>query len=244
MAAQGSEAMKSAINGCVLALAATFAVGMAGQAMADTTIKLTEVITSPQRTEFLKGQLAEFEKANPKIHNLFLQVLDDGRMTDNKGNTVSFRNAIIIATSNAGSEYIREEVEKKTPVDKKFQHQLLEYLQSKNIFKPELLNRFDDVITFKPLGQEQITKVTKLLLQELQDTMDKQDITLSYDEAVIEKIAKEGFDEEFGARPLRRYLQDTIEDLLAQKRLTKEIDRGKKVAVSIDGTGAFVLTIT
>jgi len=188
--------------------------------------------------------LDEFEKANPKIHNLFLQVLDDGRLTDNKGNTVSFRNAIIIATSNAGSEFIREQVAKKVPLDKAFQHQLLEYLQSKGIFRPELLNRFDDVVTFRPLGPEQITKVTKLLLQELQGSMDKQDITLSFDDAVIEKIAQEGFDEEFGARPLRRYLQDTIEDLIAQKRLTKEIDRGKKVTVSIDGTGAFQVNIT
>lgn len=187
--------------------------------------------------------LDEFEKANSKIHNLFLQVLDDGRLTDNKGTTVSFRNAIIIATSNAGSEFIREEVEKKTPIDKAFQHKLLTYLQEKGIFKPELLNRFDDVVTFKPLGADQITKVIKLLLQDLQGVMDKQDITVTFDDAVVEKIASEGVDTEFGARPLRRYIQDTIEDLFAQKRLTKEIDRGAKVLVTIDGTGAFKLSV-
>lgn len=182
--------------------------------------------------------LDEFEKANPKIHNLFLQVFDDGRLTDNKGNTVSFRNSIIIATSNAGSEFIREEIEKGTAIDKNFQHRLLEQLQSQGIFKPELLNRFDDVVIFKPLGPEQVTAVVKLLLEELKNTMAKQDVTLYFDDAVIDKISQEGFDKEFGARPLRRYIQDTIEDILAQKRLTKEITRGKTVSFTIDGTGA------
>ena len=188
--------------------------------------------------------LDEFEKANPAIHNLFLQVLDDGRLTDNKGTTVSFGNAIIIATSNAGSEFIREEVEKGTKIDKQFEQRLLEQLQTKGIFKPELLNRFDDIVTFNPLGPEQVVAVTKLMLDELTKNMEKQDITLSFDEAVIEKITKEGFDEDFGARPLRRYLQDTVEDMIAQKRLTKEIDRGSKVAFIIDGTGALHATVT
>jgi len=188
--------------------------------------------------------LDEFEKANPKIHNLFLQVLDDGRLTDNKGVTVSFRNAIIIATSNAGSEFIREEVGKGTKIDKEFQQRLLEYLQTKNIFKPELLNRFDDVVTFKPLGEAQVVQVIKLLLGSLAKTLTDQDIKLIVDDAVIEKIAKEGFDSEFGARPLRRYIQDNIEDMIAQKKLTKELDRGKTAAFSIDGTGALKLTVS
>ncbi len=188
--------------------------------------------------------LDEFEKAHASIHNLFLQVLDDGRLTDNKGTTVSFRNAIIIATSNAGSEFIREEVEKGTAINKAFEQRLLEQLQTKGIFKPELLNRFDDVVTFKPLGPEQVTSVTKLMLNALAKAMQKQDITLTFDEAVIEKITKEGFDQDFGARPLRRYLQDTVEDMIAQKRLTKEIDRGSNVAFVIDGTGALHADIT
>lgn len=188
--------------------------------------------------------LDEFEKAHPSIHNLFLQILDDGRLTDNKGTTVSFRNAIIIATSNAGSEYIREEIEKGSAIDKKFEQGLLEQLQSKGIFKPELLNRFDDIVTFKPLGPEQVVAVTNLMLGELKKNMEKQDITLSFDDAVIEKITTEGFDQDFGARPLRRYIQDTVEDMIAQKRLTKEIDRGSKVAFVIDGTGALHATVT
>jgi len=182
--------------------------------------------------------LDEFEKANAKIHNLFLQVFDDGRLTDNKGNTVSFRNAIIIATSNAGSEFIREEIEKGTKIDSNFQHRLLDQLQSQGIFKPELLNRFDDVVIFKPLGKEQVTAVVRLLLEALKNDMEKQDIKVYFDDAVIAKIAQEGFDAEFGARPLRRYIQDTIEDVIAQKKLTKEIIRGKTVTFSLDGTGA------
>jgi len=188
--------------------------------------------------------LDEFEKANPIIHNLFLQVLDDGRLTDNKGVTASFRDCIIIATSNAGSEFIREAVAKQTPIDKKFQQQLLDFLQIKGIFKPELLNRFDDVITFKPLAGDEVKQVVRLLLQNFANMLQKEDITLTFDDAVVEKIAKEGFDEEFGARPLRRYIQDTIEDAIAQKRLTNEIKRGSKVACFVDGTGAIALTIT
>jgi ATP-dependent Clp protease ATP-binding subunit ClpC len=188
--------------------------------------------------------LDEFEKAHTQIHNLFLQVLDDGRLTDNKGVTVSFRNCIIIATSNAGSEYIREEVAKGTVIDKQFQHNLLNYLQTKAIFKPELLNRFDDVVTFKPLGEQEVTQVIKLMLQSLSNTLAEQDIKLVVDDAVIVKIAKEGFDRDFGARPLRRYIQDNIEDLIAQKKLKNEVTRGKTAAFSIDAGGHLQLIIS
>lgn len=188
--------------------------------------------------------LDEFEKAHPKIHNLFLQVLDDGRLTDNKGVTVSFRNALIIATSNAGSEFIREEVGKGTAVDKKFQSRLLDYLQTNKIFKPELLNRFDGIIVFKPLGQTEMKQVVRLLLKKISQDLEKQDIKITFDDAVIEKITEEGFDPEFGARPLNRYIQDNIEDLIAKSKLTGEITRGKNINVVIDGTTNIQLVIT
>ena len=178
--------------------------------------------------------LDEFEKASSNILNLFLQVLDDGRLTDNKGKTVSFTNAIIIATSNAASEFIREEVNKGTPMDKKFAQNLLEFLQTKEIFKPELLNRFDGIIVFKPLGQNEVQQVTQILLKELSEKILEQDITVSFDEKLIDKIIKEGFDEQFGARPINRYIQDNIEDLLAQKILKDEIKRGSKISISVD----------
>jgi ATP-dependent Clp protease ATP-binding subunit ClpC len=187
--------------------------------------------------------LDEFEKANPKILDLFLQVLDDGRLTDNKGNTVSFRDAIIIATSNAGSEFIREEVEKGTPIDKAFQQKLLEYLQSNHLFKPELLNRFDGVITFKPLGSAQIRQVIRIMLQSVVKALEEQDIKVIFDDAVIEKIVQEGFDKEFGARPLRRYIQDNIEDIIAKEKLAQKLQRGQTIEFSVDGTYAITVSV-
>jgi len=193
-----------------------------------------ELIDKILENPFSLVLLDEFEKASSNILNLFLQVLDDGRLTDNKGKTVSFTNAIIIATSNAASEFIREEVNKGTPIDKKFQQNLLEFLQTKGIFKPELLNRFDGIIVFKPLGGSEIEEITKILLKELSDKMLEQDITVSCDEKIVQKIIKEGFDEQFGARPINRYIQNNIEDLLAQKILKDEIKRGNKIFISTD----------
>lgn len=188
--------------------------------------------------------LDEFEKAHPKIHNLFLQVLDDGRLTDNKGVTVSFDNALIIATSNAGSEFVREEIGSGTTLDKKFHTKLLDFLQTNKIFKPELLNRFDGVIIFKPLGQEEVKQVVRLLLNKIIRELDKQDIKITFDNAVIEKITCEGFDKEFGARPLSRYIQDNIEDKIAKRKLLGEIIRGKKINIGIDGMNNIQLVIT
>lgn len=181
--------------------------------------------------------LDEFEKAHPMIHNLFLQVLEDGRLTDNKGHTVSFLNAMVIATSNAGSEFIRETVTKGGTLDKAFHQSLLDHLQTKGIFKPELLNRFDDVITFRPLGREEVSQITKLLLNSLTNRLREQDITVTFDEKIINKIATEGSDEQFGARPLRRYIQDQIEDKLAQLKLQDKLTRGSNVTLTIDQSG-------
>lgn len=187
--------------------------------------------------------LDEFEKAHPKIHDLFLQVLDDGRLTDNKGITVSFRNAMIIATSNAGSEFIREEIEKGAQIDKVFHKRLLDQLMANKLFKPELLNRFDDVIIFKPLGQAEVKQVVGLMLKKITMDLDKQDIKISFDDAVIEKIVQEGYDQEFGARPLRRYIQDNIEDQIAKRKLTGEIARGKTVNIGVDGAGNIQVSV-
>jgi len=178
--------------------------------------------------------LDEFEKADPKILDLFLQVLDDGRLTDNKGKTISFANAIIIATSNAGSEFIREEIQKGTKVDKNFKTNLLDYLQKQGIFKPELLNRFDEIVIFKPLGEKEVVAITKLMLVQFQKNLKDKDIEINFDDNIITKIASEGFDKEFGARPLKRFIQDNIEDLIAQKILKDEIKRGDKITVSVN----------
>ncbi len=175
--------------------------------------------------------LDEFEKAHEKILNLFLQVFDDGRMTNELGKTTSFSNTIIIATSNAGSEFIRESLVNDTALDSKT---LLDYLQQNAIFTPELLNRFDDIVVFKPLNSPEISQVTKLLLSDLKAKMSVQDIILSFDSAAIDKIATGGYNAEFGARPLTRYIQDNLEDVIAKKMLNGEIVRGDKVFVSVD----------
>ncbi|MCL4353790.1 ATP-dependent Clp protease ATP-binding subunit [Patescibacteria group bacterium] len=185
--------------------------------------------------------LDEFEKAHPDILDLFLQVLDDGRLTNAHGKTVSFRNSIIIATSNAGSELIREELAK-SPQDT-FSRQLLDRLQIKEIFKPELLNRFDSIVVFKPLGQKEIFQITGLLLAKVTQRLKEEDINLSFDEKVKAKIAKEGFNEEFGARPLRRFIQNSIENVLAQKMLSSEILRGNNVLVSTDSAGNITFSV-
>ncbi len=188
--------------------------------------------------------LDEFEKADLKILDLFLQVFDDGRLTDNKGKTVSFINSIIIATSNAASEYIREQVAKGVKVDGAFYSQLLEYLQTKQIFKPELLNRFDAIIVFKPLDQDQIKEVVKILLLGLSQNLKEKDITVLFDDKVITKITLEGFDKDFGARPLRRFIQNNIEDLIAQKMLKDEIKRGDRIVISVDSVNNIVVNKT
>jgi len=193
--------------------------------------QLTEAVYDNPNSLIL---LDEFEKADQNILDLFLQVLDDGRLTDNKGKTVSFANCIIIATSNAASEFVREEVGKGVLVDKKFQESLINFLETNGLFKPELLNRFDDIVTFKPLDPAEITQITKLLLTGVIKNLSERDITVYFDEKIVSKVAVEGYDKDFGARPLKRFIQDKIEDLIAQEMLKEQIKRGDKVLISVN----------
>ncbi|MBU2632471.1 AAA family ATPase, partial [Patescibacteria group bacterium] len=178
--------------------------------------------------------LDEFEKAHANIEDLFLQILEDGRLTDNKGKTVNFGNCIIIATSNAGAETIRQEIKTKTIIGDGFKKELLDKLQKDVIFKPELLNRFDEIVVFKSLNQEEIKKITKLLLSDVSLKLKEKDIDIDFGEDVVLKIVAEGFDDEFGARPLRRFIQDNIEDVIAKKILLGELVRGDKALVLVD----------
>lgn len=185
--------------------------------------------------------LDEFEKAHPGILDVFLQVLDDGRLTSNSGKSISLDNSLIIATSNAGSEYIRQEITKGTVIDKAFYKNLLDLLQSQHLFKPELLNRFDQIVVFKPLAKEQIAVIAQMMLKSITKTMEEKDITVTFSQKSLEKIVNEGYEIEFGARPLRRYIQDNIEDILSKKLLSDEIKRGSKIEISTDSSGAFVI---
>ena len=179
--------------------------------------------------------LDEFEKAHPHLLDIFLQVLDEGMLTDNRGEKVSFKDTIIIATSNGGSEILREErnVEKK---------ELVDYLMKNNIFKPELLNRFDEIVMFTPLGIEEARQISKLILTVELKKLEEQQIEVVFDQKVIEKIASEGLAPEFGARNIRRYIEDTIENYVSKLILEEKIKEKTKINLSVDDNNQFVIT--
>lgn len=197
-------------------------------------------IESLKQHPFSLVLLDEFEKAYPKILDLFLQVFEEGVLTDNQGRKVSFINTIIIATSNAGSELIRERMFKGEIIEE-FRPALMEYLQRQHIIRPELLNRFDDVVMFKPLSKEAIRKVAGLLLNQSFARLSEQQIEFSYEDVVITKIIDEGYNYEFGARNVRRYIEKNIESYIATLLLEGKIAKGEKKILSVDSTGNFLV---
>ncbi len=176
--------------------------------------------------------LDEFEKAHPEILNLFLQVMDDGRLTDGQGRTIDFTNTIVIATSNAGALFIEEEIVKGTDMETIKQVLINEHLNK--VMRPELINRFDGVIVFKPLTEENVASIARLMLEKIRRMLEEKGIGLEAEEEGIKRLAKDGFDPKFGARPLRRVLQDKIENIIANKILAGELER--RDTVIIDGT--------
>ena len=187
-----------------------------------------ELVDQVKDNPFSLVLVDEIEKAHPQILTLFLQVLDEGYLGSATGEKIDFKNTIIICTSNAGSELIRKSLQSGISGDD-LKKQLLEYLQSEGIFKPEFLNRFDGVIAFHPLNSEQIKEVAKLMLKQLSGQMKEKEITLEFTDAAINKLAQIGFDPVYGARPMRRTIQEKIEDSLAKKLISGEIKRGDKV---------------
>ncbi len=190
---------------------------------------LADKIVSNPYCEIL---LDEFEKANPKILDLFLQILDEGRLTDNLNRTVSFNNSIIIATSNAGSEYIRETY--KNGVSQNVKERLVEKLLSEGAFKPELLNRFDDVIVFQPLSQADVSKVAKIFLDEVILRASDKQIEIVYDETVCDYIPKNAYSVEFGARNIKRFIEQSVENQLSKLILSHDLTAGKKATITIE----------
>ena len=176
--------------------------------------------------------LDEFEKAHPNILNLFLQVFDDGRLTDNFGNIVDFQNTIIIATSNANSNFIKEQIEAGRPIaeiSEQIKRKLTEY------FRPELINRFSNIIVFKSLSREDTFAIADILLKDLAgEAKGNQGIELEFSGEAVRKIAEWGYDPVFGARPLRGVISDKIRSALAEKILKNEITRGSKVEVKLE----------
>lgn len=182
--------------------------------------QLTEAV---RRKPYSVVLFDEIEKAHPDVFNMLLQVLDDGRLTDNKGVTIDFRNTIIILTSNIASSAIME-ISDLTEREKAVKEAL------KNYFKPEFLNRLDDIIIFNPLGLEQITHIVDILFKTIQKKVLERDISITLEESAKEFIAKVGFDPIYGARPLKRALYEEIEDRLADLILQDKIKEGSKVS--------------
>ncbi len=178
--------------------------------------------------------LDEFEKAHPDILNLFLQVFDDGRITDAMGRIVDFSNTIIIATSNSQSLFIQEEISNGRSI-KDFSEDLKNKL-SKD-FKPELLNRFSGVIIFRQLDLGEIEKIAELKLNSLIKKLQEQGISIEFDKASKYRIAELGYDPKFGARPIDRAINDNVSASLSKKILSKEISKGDVVRVSVDDSG-------
>jgi ATP-dependent Clp protease ATP-binding subunit ClpC len=172
----------------------------------------------------------EIEKAHPDILNLFLQILDDGRLTDGQGRTINFTNSIIITTSNAGSLFIQSAVKDNMSTAVIKQALIDDHLNK--VMRPELINRFDGIIVFKPLSLANVLDIAKLMIKKIERSLESKGIELLYDDDGLLKLAKEGYDPKFGARPLRRLLQDKIENEIANLILSKEIKRRDTVFIN------------
>jgi len=177
--------------------------------------------------------LDEIEKSHPNILNLFLQVLDEGFLTDGLGRKVNFRNCIIIATSNAGYQIILKALKEKTEwVDVK--RNILDYIFQEGLFRPEFINRFDSMVVFQPLSQKNLLGIAELMLKKLKNNLKDQNIELIITEPLKEKIAELGYNPTFGARQMRRVIQDKVENVLASALLSKKIKRGDKIEINPD----------
>jgi ATP-dependent Clp protease ATP-binding subunit ClpC len=177
--------------------------------------------------------LDELEKSHPDILNVFLQVFDDGRLTDAAGRTIDFTQTIIVATSNAGSPYIQAEIKKQTPIDQIKTHLIETELAA--IYRPEFLNRFDGIVVFTPLTMEDVMAIAGLMLGGVIARMDEKGIAFEVTPAAMKELAVAGYDPQFGARPLRRVIQEKVEDPLATVLLEGKVERRDKVVLDAGG---------
>jgi ATP-dependent Clp protease ATP-binding subunit ClpC len=188
--------------------------------------QLTEAVRKRPYSVIL---LDEIEKAHPDVFNILLQVFEDGRLTDGKGNTVDFRNTIIIMTSNIGSEKILEMSENSVRIE--IEKEL------RNTFKPEFLNRIDAIVYFKPLTMEEVKKIVEIMVRQLQEILKEKNISIELTERAKEYLAEAGYVPSLGARPLRRIIELELESMIADKILEGEIKEGDRVLVDADEYG-------
>lgn len=197
--------------------------------------QLTEKV---RRKPYSVVLLDEIEKAHPDVFNILLQVLDDGRLTDSKGRTVDFRNTVIIMTSNVGAQalkmnkYVGFNIQDSTQEFKDMKGKVMEEL--KRAFRPEFLNRIDETIVFHALEKPHLKEIVTLMAEELKKRLAEQEIYLEFTEAAKEKIAAEGYDPEYGARPLKRAIQKLIEDRLSEELLKGAIEKGQSIVLDIE----------
>jgi ATP-dependent Clp protease ATP-binding subunit ClpC len=190
------------------------------------------LILAVRQKPFSVVLLDEIEKAHPNVLNLLLQLVDEGHLTDSMGRIVSFKDCIIIVTSNAGAQSIRKDIELGKDINE-FHNEIIDELIKTNQFKPELINRFDEVVIFRPLKPEELTEVVKLMLSGVNKTLAQQNIVVSLTDASIAKIVEIGYDPTFGARPMRRALQKAVEDTIANKILKQEVNPGDHIELDV-----------
>ena len=193
--------------------------------------QLTEAI---RRKPYSVVLFDEIEKAHPDVFNILLQVLDDGRLTDNKGRVVNFKNTIIIMTSNMGSDLIRENFEKINPVNRdeiidNTRNLVMDML--KRTIRPEFLNRIDETIMFAPLKENEITQIVKLQLDKVRESLAESGIELKYSDEAVSSISESGYDPEFGARPVKRVIQRKVLNQLSKELLSGKIDKSKPITI-------------
>ena len=199
--------------------------------------QLTEAV---RRKPYSVVLFDEIEKAHPDVFNILLQVLDDGRLTDNKGRTVNFKNTIVIMTSNLGSQYIQQEFEKlnaqnRDTIISDTKQKVMEML--KKTIRPEFLNRIDETIMFLPLTKQEIAQVVTLQMNAVKKMLEPQGFTLNVTDAAIQYLADAGFDPEFGARPVKRAIQRLVLNDLSKKILAEEVSREKPIVIDANGVG-------
>ena len=199
--------------------------------------QLTEAV---RRKPYSVVLFDEIEKAHPDVFNILLQVLDDGRLTDNKGRTVNFKNTIVIMTSNLGSQYIQQEFEKlnaqnRDTIISDTKQKVMEML--KKTIRPEFLNRIDETIMFLPLTKQEIAQVVTLQMNAEKKMLEPQGFTLNVTDAAIQYLADAGFDPEFGARPVKRAIQRLVLNDLSKKILAEEVSREKPIVIDANGAG-------
>ncbi len=192
--------------------------------------QLTEAV---RRKPYSVVLLDEVEKAHPDVFNILLQILDDGRITDSQGRTVDFKNTIIILTSNLGSSYILDGINEHGEITDQARKQVDTLLKQQ--FRPEFLNRLDEIIFYKPLSKEEIFSIVDLMLDDLRKRLKDKQISISVTDSAKEYIIEQGYDPNYGARPLRRFLQRKAETLIAKKIIAGNIMPGTTLVLDFNG---------